>query len=360
MRIWVEMLILVITYSVAVAVRRHLTDVECARVVQMIEDGSSQRQVAAAFGVSHSVVSRVVQRHWETGSYRRRPGGGRPRSTDGRDDRHLRLLVNRNPFQSARRLQRGFQDATGIRLSTQTIRNRLHEVRMNARRPALCPVLTVERRRTRLAWAQEHQGWTLDQWACVLFSDESRFCVDTNDGRDRVWRQRGQRYQARNIQQHDRWGGPGLMVWAGISSNGHTDLHIMRRGTVTGQRYLDEILRPVVRPYAGAVGDNFIFMHDNAPAHRHRMVTQFLEEEGIACFDWPPYSPDLNPIEHVWDLLGRRVREQDPSPSNIAELEQSLVNIWANIGQNQFRNFVQSMPRRVQECIEARGGHTSY
>ena len=127
------MLILVITYSVAVAVRRHLTDVECPRVVQMIEDGWLRR-VAAAFGVSHSVVSRVAQRHREPGSYRRRSGGGRPRSTDGRDDRHLRLLVNRNQqAQSARRLQRGFQDATGIRLSTQTIRNRLHEVRMNAR-----------------------------------------------------------------------------------------------------------------------------------------------------------------------------------------------------------------------------------
>ena len=98
------------------------------------------------------------------------------------------------------------------------------------------------------------------------------------------------------------------MVWAGISFHGHTDLYVMRGGTMTGQRYLDEVIVPIVRPYAYAVGETFVFMDDNAPSHHHHHVRNIPEEEGIEHMDCPAFSPDMNPIEHVWDLLGRHVR----------------------------------------------------
>ena len=118
MKFLYTIIIAIVLNSTASAVRCHLTEIECVQVVQMVDDGFSQIKGANVFGVSQSVVSRVVQRHQETGTYCRRPGGGPPRSTDVSDDRHLRLLVNHDPFQSTRRLQLGFQDAAGIRLST--------------------------------------------------------------------------------------------------------------------------------------------------------------------------------------------------------------------------------------------------
>ncbi|GFW96640.1 transposable element Tcb2 transposase [Trichonephila clavipes] len=97
------------------------------------------------------------------------------------------------------------------------------------------------------------------------------------------------------------------MVWGGISIGGRTDLHIIQNGTLTGRRYADEILRPHVIPYAGAIGYSFVFQDDNARPHRARLVENMLEAETIQRMEWSACSPDLNPIEHVWDMLRRRI-----------------------------------------------------
>ncbi|GFY22094.1 transposable element Tcb2 transposase [Trichonephila clavipes] len=97
------------------------------------------------------------------------------------------------------------------------------------------------------------------------------------------------------------------MVWGGISIGGRTDLHIIRNGTLTGRRYTDEILRPHVIPYDGAIRDSFVFQDDNTRPHRARLVENMLEAETIQRMEWLACSPDLNPIEHVWDMLGRRI-----------------------------------------------------
>ncbi|GFW45193.1 transposable element Tcb2 transposase [Trichonephila clavipes] len=108
------------------------------------------------------------------------------------------------------------------------------------------------------------------------------------------------------------------MVWGGISIGGRTDLHIIRNGTLTGRRYADEMLRPHVIPYAEAIGDSFVFQDDNTRPHRARLVESMLEAETIQRMEWPAYSPDLNPIEHVWDRLGRRIAAR-PRPSGLED-----------------------------------------
>ncbi|KAI3367158.1 hypothetical protein L3Q82_008215 [Scortum barcoo] len=102
------------------------------------------------------------------------------------------------------------------------------------------------------------------------------------------------------------------MVWGGISLGGRTALHVTARGSLTVIRYRDEILRPLVRPYAGAVGPGFLLMQDNARPHVAGVCQQFLQDEGIDAMDWPARSPDLNPIEHIWDIMSRSIHQHTP------------------------------------------------
>ena len=276
--------------------RRHLEATDVVRAVQLLEDGVRQVEVARRFGITQSVVSRLWQRYQQTGRYHVRQRSGRPRVLTARQDQYLRVSARRNRMDSAITQRNNLQNATGVRVSIQTVRNRLHADGLYARRPAVAPVVTRRHRQARLAFCREYVDLNIQDWSCVLFTDESRFCVSTNDGRQRVWRSRGERFADCAIVEHNRFGGPSLMVWAGISIGGRTDLHVFQRGAINAITYRDDIILPIVRPYAGAVGDDFLLMDDNAPIHRARLVQECLDSEGIDRLDWPAASPDLNPI----------------------------------------------------------------
>ena len=97
------------------------------------------------------------------------------------------------------------------------------------------------------------------------------------------------------VVEHNRFEGESLLVWAGISFDGGTDLYVIRRnGALTSVRYRVEILHPIVRPYAGACGPGLIMMEDNARPHRARVVDQYIEQEGIERMDWPARSPQFH------------------------------------------------------------------
>ena len=149
----------------------------------------------------------------------------------------------------------------------------------------------------------------------------------------------------------------GAQSWFG---QGKTDLHVIDNGTLTALRYVKDILDVYVRPYAGAVGENFILMDDNARAHRARITDQYLEQATIVRMEWPARSPDRNPIKHAWDMLQTAVSSRPVQPASVQELRQALLEEWDQIPQYKIRRLISSMWRRCQAVIEARGHHTRY
>ena len=191
-------------------------------------------------------------------------------------------------------------------------------------------------------------------------TDKSQFSLSESDWHVRVWRSAGECYQACNIIQHDRFGGGSVMVWGGISLEGHTDLHVLNRGNLTGARHKDEILRPIVRPYAGAVGPGFLLVHNNAWPHVVRVCQQFLEDEGTDTIDWPAHSPDLNPIKHLWDIIDQCIWRLTNPTRTVQELTNALVEVWQDIDLGTIHRLIRSMARHCRACIHAHGGHTHY
>ncbi|GFV37616.1 transposable element Tcb1 transposase [Trichonephila clavipes] len=127
-----------------------------------------------------------------------------------------------------------------------------------------------------------------------------------------------------------------------------------------GPTILDEVLLPHVCLFRGAVGDKFVFMDDNATCHRTLAVQDCLDSEGIQRLGWPARSLDLNPIENVWDALGRQVAGRNYPPTNKNTLIRSLTEEWDKLPQQLLDNVVQSMVRRVECCITLHGGHIPY
>ncbi|GFU89840.1 transposable element Tcb1 transposase [Trichonephila clavipes] len=110
--------------------------------------------------------------------------------------------------------------------------------------------------------------------------------------------------------------------------NGRTRLHVVANGTMTGQRYIDEVLLPHVRVFRGAGGEKFVFMDDNATCHRTHAIQDCLDSEGIQRLVWPARSPDLNPIENVWDALGGKLLVGNYPPTNKNTLIRRLTEEW--------------------------------
>jgi hypothetical protein len=176
-----------------------------------------------------------------------------------------------------------------------------------------------------------------------------------------VWRHRNTAFHPNHILGTTAFGGGGITVWGCFSLHCKLDLHILN-GTLTGQKYRDDILQPLIVPHfdAHALADRPILMDDNARPHRARIVHDYLQQEAIETLPWPAMSPDMNPIEHLWDYLGKKVNEREQKCQNIAELRTALIEEWQRYPQNKLRRLVQGMRRRVQELLQKRGGYTRY
>ena len=181
--------------------RRKLSNFDRARAVAWFQDGVTKREVDRRLQVSISVIVRLIQRYTATGRVQERRRSGRPKKTNPREDRLIERQALQTRTASSSIIRKHVRVAANINISQQAIRNRLHGFNLRSRRPAVRPRLTPAHRAARRAFCRRHVRWTRHQWSQVLYSDESRFTMNHNDGRLRVWRRPGQRFINTTVQE---------------------------------------------------------------------------------------------------------------------------------------------------------------
>lgn len=158
-----------------------LSPSQIAQAVTLVDQGMTHREVATVLNVPRSSTHYALKRYQETGFCIRRPGSGGVRCTSARDDRFILLEILRNHFLAAVEIQQRLQIFRNVNVSERTVRRRMEEVHLRARRPARGPQLLPQLRAARLQFAREHANWSHEQWARVLFTEECRITLNALD-----------------------------------------------------------------------------------------------------------------------------------------------------------------------------------
>ena len=333
-----------------------LSAVQRERAIGRLDAGERPNDVARTFGVHVSTIQRLRARFQATNSTADRPRSGRPRVTNRRADRYIVQTHRRNRLQTATATAGNIAGTHGRPMSRHTVSPRLRHVGLRRRRPYHGPVLTQRHRQDRLNWAQRYINWRLRDWSSVLFTDECLFTIHTTNRRLRIYREEGERYQDNCVIERDRWGGHRVMIWGGIMSNrkvGPVILQNQGQGQGRGlnaAQYIVQVLRPHVVPLHGRIA-NFRLQQDNARAHTARVTREFLQRQGITVHPHPALSPDLNPIENLWDFMKRQLEGRQPRPRTLQELQQAIQDVWRQVPMNLVNNLVGSMYRRCRDVV---------
>jgi len=211
-------------------------------------------------------------------------------------------------------------------------------------------VLKAHEKGRRVVWAQAHLNWRA-QWKKIIFSDEKKFRLDGPDGNTYYYHDT-RKQQLLHNKRHS--GGGGIMVWGAIGWRGKSDL-IICEGKMDSE-YYQEVLELGLLDCAKRIGgQNFIFMQDNAPIHKSASTMAWLDDHDVRLLDWPPRSPDMNPIENVWGKMSQIVYANGKQYATKEDLLVAITAAWAEIGADYRHTLYNSMPSRLEEVIDVGG-----
>lgn len=248
-----------------------------------------------------------------------------------------------------------------ITVSARTVRRTLKSSGLKSYSRQKKPCLTKKHVKDRLLFAQSHKNWDFFDWNKLIFSDESKFNVHGSDGGKRVWCFKNSLLHESNIQSTKKFGGGNVMVWGCITSKGVGKI-IRVSNKMASAEYCTTLTNGLIDTYItkNMKPSEYVFQQDNAPCHNSKESLNWLETNNIPYIKWPANSPDLNPIENVWNMLEIKIRKRSASFYNAEDLWKIIEEEWYKIPKKDISNLYFSMCSRIDAVIKAKGHNTKY
>lgn len=326
-------------------------------VVKAVEANKSQSDVSRQFGISRQMVSIWCQNFRNRGNVAKLPRTGRPKITTDRDNKMIARMSISDPRKTAVAITKEFNTNRSSKVHVSTVRRRLNDAGLYARRPSRKPHISAKNRKARVEFAKKHLSWGVKEWSKVLWSDESKFNLFSSDGIQYVRRPIGKRSDRKYMVPTVKHGGGSVMVWGCFSRDGTGPL-IQIEGIMNSEMYTD-IIKTNMLPHAkNKMPRGWIFQQDNDPKHRSAHSKKLFAKNKIRDIQWPSQSPDLNPIEHLWEVLDREIRRE--KYTNVKDLFAGLQEKWAKIPLPVLIKLVDSMPSRCEAVLASKGYPTKY
>lgn len=327
-------------------------------IFELFLSGKKQSEISRLLNVPKQTVSDAIRRFKELGHSGRRPGSGRKRTINISSNRQIiSKRIKRNSRLSMRKVAR----ETGLkRESVRMIAK--NELQLRPYKIQKVQLLTDENRRVRLQRCRVLKQRAAGQrWERILFSDEKLFTIEQahNLQNDRIWTSK----PTSNFKTVERRQNPeSVMVWGGICASGKTPLIFVDKGVKINQElYRRDILESVLLPWSKQhfKNEEWIFQQDSAPAHKAKKTQEWCKSnfpDFITSQEWPPYSPDLNPMDYsIWSILETRVCAK--RHKNLEALKKSMRREWDCLSPNELRPIAENFTKRLASCIREKGGH---
>ncbi|CAK9832675.1 Transposable element Tc1 transposase, partial [Anthophora retusa] len=311
----------------------HITAEQRKEIVRLRNERMTFRQIAEHMGISVHASHTAVKHVEKLDTFENKIRASRPRKTTPRMDPVIHRLSEKDRHRTAVDIHSEILATSDLKIGVHTVRRRLNEFGLMGRVARKKPLISKKNRKERLTFVKEHIKWTREQWGKVVFTDESKFNRVGSDGKSYVRRRVGEEFDPKCIKSTIKGGGGAVMIWGAMTING-------------------------VGPIASHSGEDWIFQADNDPKHTSRKAKQFLQDNNVNVMKWPAQSPDLNPIEMLWNDVGRAVSTQ--KPSNLNDLFDIIHKAWNDIDINRCIRLIESMPRRCAEVIKMKGKATRY
>ena len=338
---------------------KHISKEISNNIISLLDNGLSLRQIATQLGVSHTTVMR--ERMKARPNIQKRQGG-QPTKLTITDKRQIIRTITSGKVDTAVQLVQELRTTTTTHVGADTIRRSLKQAGMKAITKKKKPRLLPRHIRQRLDFALCHQHWTVEDWKRVIWSDETKINRLGSDGRKWAWKKRGDNQLAdRHVQGTVKFGGGSLMLWGCMTAQGvgYTCRIDRRMDAEVYTGILDDYLLPTIE-YYNLDKDTVIFQQDNDPKHTSHAAREWFQGNEIEVLEWPAQSPDLSPIEHLWEYLKRKLAGYKTEPSGMLELWERVETELDKITPEVCMKLIESMPRRIAAVLKARGGYTKY